>query len=105
MQYARKRKTTIPRPAIREASVIRFLGFLALLLSAPATPAQVMSGGNYQISSSVQAGGGGASTGSGNKVIEGTAGQTAAGGPYSTATLRHDAGFWPTTLAAVTATP
>jgi hypothetical protein len=58
-----------------------------------------MSGGNYKITSSVQASGGGTSTGSSNRVIEGTAGETAAGGPYTNSPLSHDAGFWPTTLA------
>jgi len=64
-----------------------------------------MSGGNYKITSSVQASGGGTSTGSGNRVIESTAGETAAGGPYGNSSLRHDAGFWPTSLAAVNALP
>lgn len=59
---------------------------------------QSMSGGNYKVTSSVQASGGGASTGGGNKVIEGTAGQSAAGGPQTGDPISHVAGFWPTTL-------
>ena len=80
-------------------------GLVLLFLSGPAATAQVMSGGQYSITSSVQASGGGASTGSGNKVIEGTAGESAAGGPYSVANFTHEAGFWPTTLASVAAMP
>jgi len=57
-----------------------------------------MSGGNYKITSSVQASGGGAGTGGGNKVIEGTAGQSAAGGPLTGGAVSHTSGFWPTTL-------
>lgn len=76
---------------------------LAVLASLWLTPfkglSQSMSGGNYKITSSVQAGGGGAGTGSGNKVIEGTAGQSAAGGPLTGSTISHTSGFWPTTLA------
>lgn len=86
------------------AALIVSLGFFSLLLNAAAS-AQVMSGGNFQVTASVQAGGGGASTGSGNRMIEGTAGQTAAGGPSSNSTFTHDAGFWQTTSAPATATP
>ena len=56
------------------------------------------SGGNYKITSSVVAGGGGASTGSGSKVIEGTTGQSLAGGPLTGPSKSHFSGFWPTTL-------
>src|SRR5215813_8400595 len=81
----------------RVASVV--LSVLITLTSSPmAVVSQTMSGGPYKITSSVQAGGGGASTGSGNKVIEGTAGQSAAGGPQTGGTISHVAGFWPTTL-------
>jgi hypothetical protein len=90
---------------IKHTSGLILLGLLTLLVSVPASPAQVMSGGNYKITSSVQANGGGASSGAGNKTIEGTAGETAAGGPYSNSSLTHHAGFWPTTLAPVTAMP
>ena len=96
---------TITPGTIRRALVITLFGLFSLVLSARTLPAQVMSGGKYQITSSVQAGGGGASTGAGNKMIEGTAGETAAGGPYSVSTFSHDAGFWPTTLAPVSAMP
>src|SRR5215471_5749437 len=96
---------TITPGNIRRALVITLFGLFSLVLSARTLPAQVMSGGKYQITSSVQAGGGGASTGAGNKMIEGTAGETAAGGPYSVSTFSHDAGFWPTTLAPVTVMP
>jgi hypothetical protein len=81
------------------------VGVLCLTLNLIAASAQTMSGGNYKITSSVHAGGGGTSTGSGNKVIEGTAGQTAAGGPTSGSAFSHDAGFWPTTLTQAAATP
>ncbi len=54
-------------------------------------------GGPYKITSSVVAGGGGASTGSGSKVIEGTTGQSAAG-PASNGNISHVSGFWPATL-------
>jgi len=77
---------------------------LSLVLSPLAALAQ-SSGGNYKITSSVQAGGGGTSVGSGNKVIEGTAGQAAAGGPQSNSSLSHTGGFWPTTLAVALPTP
>jgi len=81
------------------------VGILCLTLNLIAASAQTMSGGNYKITSSVHASGGGTSTGSGNKVIEGTAGQTAAGGPTSGSAFSHDAGFWPTTLTSPAATP
>ncbi len=74
------------------------VGALCITLNLIAASAQTMSGGNYKITSSVQASGGGTSSGSGNKVIEGTAGQTAAGGPLANSASGHDAGFWPTTL-------
>ena len=57
------------------------------------------SSGSYRITSSVTAGGGGASTGSGNLTLEGTAGQPGAGGPFSNSPLSFRSGFWPTTLA------
>ena len=72
---------------------------LALFFNTVGGAAQSMSGGNYKITSSVQASGGGSSTGGGNKVIEGTAGQAAAGGPQTGAAISHTSGFWPTTLA------
>ena len=104
MLHALRQHQSISQIAER-ARVISFAGLLAILLSAPAAPAQVMSGGNYRITSSVQANGGGASTGAGNKTIEGTAGESGAGGPYSVSGFTHEAGFWPTTLAAVAAMP
>ena len=58
-----------------------------------------ISGGTFKITSSVLAGGGGMSSGSGSKVIEGTAGQPAAGGPQNTSSISHASGFWPATLA------
>jgi len=73
-------------------------GLLSLLLN-PIPGLAQSSGGNYKITSSVVAGGGGASSGSGSKVIEGTAGQTAAGGPPTGSSISHVSGFWPTTLA------
>src|SRR6476469_1413112 len=80
------------------------IGIFCLTLNLIIASAQTMSGGNYKITSSVHASGGGASAG-GNKVIEGTAGQAAAGGPTSGAAFSHDAGFWPTTLASSNAMP
>jgi Calx-beta domain/Domain of unknown function (DUF4214) len=76
-----------------------FTTTLCLALSAVTVIAQTSSGGSYKITSTVIAGGGGSSTGSGNKSIEGTTGQSAAGGPRSGGSISHDAGFWPTTLA------
>jgi len=73
------------------------LAVLILLTNAISVTAQ-SSGGNYKVTSSVVAGGGSQSTGSGNKVIEGTAGQSAAG-PTSNSNISHVAGFWPATLA------
>jgi hypothetical protein len=74
------------------------LSVLVFLISSPfASIGQTLSGGPYKITSSVQASGGGTSTGGGNKVIEGTAGQSAAGGPQSGGSVSHVAGFWPTT--------
>lgn len=78
---------------------------LALIMSTVGAWAQTSSGGNYKITSSVTAGGGGASSGSGSKVIEGTAGQANAGGPIGNGTISHVSGFWPTTLAQPTPTP
>src|SRR6266853_661929 len=77
---------------------------LSLILSTVAGVAQ-SSGGPYKITSSVTGSGGSSSSGSGNLVIEGTAGQPAAGGPHNNSTYAHDAGFWPTTLAQATPTP
>jgi len=95
-----KMRNSIKQLALTLASVL-----FCLALTCVAASAQIMSGGSYKITSSVQASGGGKSTGSGNKVIEGTAGQTGAGGPLSKSSIAHVAGFWPTTLAANTATP
>ena len=98
--------TRAPRAFSYGAPFIVLLALLPLLLCFSSASAQVMTGGNFQITSSVQAGGGGASTGSGNRVIEGTTGQTAAGGPSSSSGFTHDAGFWQTTSASVaTASP
>src|SRR6185503_16926245 len=72
------------------------IGLLLLALTTANVVSQTSSGGSYQITSSVVAGGGGSSTGSGNKVIEGTAGQSAAG-PSANGNISHVAGFWPTT--------
>src|SRR5215813_14542092 len=67
--------------------------------------AQVMSGDKYSITSSVVGSGGGSSS-AGNMKIEGTAGQSAAGGPYTGASVSHVAGFWSASLAsAATPTP
>lgn len=71
---------------------------LCLLLSPLGAVAQ-SSGGSYRITSSVVAAGGGTSSGSGGKVIEGTSGQSAAGGPHTGNSVSHFSGFWPTTLA------
>jgi hypothetical protein len=78
---------------------------LALTISTIAGLAQSSSGGPYKITSSVQASGGGTSSASGNISIEGTAGQSAAGGPHNNSPLSHDAGFWPTTSGQATPTP
>jgi hypothetical protein len=81
-----------------KASEVLMMSLAGLILIANAiSGAAQSSGGNYKISSSVIAGGGTQSTG-GNKVIEGTAGQAAAG-PSASGKISHVAGFWPTTLA------
>jgi len=72
---------------------------LSLVLTPVAGLAQSSGGGNYKITSSVVAGGGAASTGSGSKVIDGTGGQSAAGGPQTNSSISHLSGFWPATLA------
>jgi hypothetical protein len=77
----------------------------ALIISTVAGLAQTSSGGPYKITSAVQAGGGGTSSGSGNITIEGTAGQPAAGGPHGSSPYTHDAGFWFTTMVPATPTP
>jgi len=79
------------------------LGLLAL--GTISGMAQTLSGGSFTITSSVTAGGGGNSTGSGNTGITGTTGQSAAGGPHANSPFSHDAGFWPTTLGQVAPTP
>ena len=89
----------------KHSALILWGVLLSLVLSPVVGLAQTMSGGPYKITSSVTAGGGGTSIGSGNKVIEGTAGQSAAGGPHNKAPYAHDAGFWPTTLAPATPAP
>src|SRR6185295_13673580 len=81
----------------RTAPTTLAIGLLCILGSVVAM-AQTSSGGKYKITSSVVAGGGGSSTGSGNKVIDGTPGQPAAG-PLSKVPISHVSGFWPTTLA------
>ena len=68
---------------------------IAVIANPVGTLAQTMSGGPYKVTSSVQASGGGSSAG-GNKVIDGTAGQSAAG-PSSGSSISHVAGFWPAT--------
>lgn len=87
------------RISIRRQIPLTFVVFSALWLAPFKSLSQSMSGGNYKITSAVQAGGGGAGTGSGNKVIEGTAGQSSAGGPLTGGPISHTSGFWPTTLA------
>jgi Calx-beta domain/Domain of unknown function (DUF4214) len=76
-----------------DATILSIL--FAVILSPVGTLAQSMSGGPYKITSSAQASGGGSSAG-GNKVIDGTAGQSAPG-PASGSSISHVAGFWPTT--------
>ena len=80
------------------------LAVLVLLTATITLSAQVMSGGKYEVTSSVQASGGGASAG-GGKMIEGTAGQTSAGGPLANSTLVQNPGFWFTTAGSVSAAP
>lgn len=81
------------------------IGLLTFVMTVSAAAAQTISGGKYTISSSVVAGGGGTSTGAGNKMIEGTTGQPAAGGPNSKLAYSHDPGFWPTALTQPGPTP
>src|SRR2546421_422364 len=82
-----------------EPSTVIFASVLLCLVLGPSRGLAQSSGGSYKITSSVQASGGGTSTGSGNKVIEGTAAQSASGGPQTAASISHVSGFWPTTLA------
>jgi len=79
------------------ASLSLILSAMTLTMTANA---QVMSGDKYSITSSVVASGGGVSS-AGATRIEGTAGQSAAGGPATGGSVSHTAGFW----AAVNATP
>jgi Calx-beta domain/Domain of unknown function (DUF4214) len=83
---------------IRHSVFVALAVLLAVFLNTIGGSAQSMSGGNYKITSSVQASGGGTSTGGGNKVIDGTAGQSVAGGPLAGDSVSHTSGFWPTTL-------
>jgi len=71
----------------------------AFFLNTVGGQGQTLSGGPYKITSSVQASGGGTSTGAGSKVIEGTAGQSAAGGLHTGGSISHIPGFWQMTLA------
>ncbi len=87
------------RILIRQQILITLATLSALVLNPFESFGQTMSGGNIKITSSVQASGGAAGTGSGNKVIEGTAGQSLAGGPLTGGAISHNSGFWPTTLA------
>jgi Calx-beta domain len=89
----------------KRTALILSIVLLSLVISTIAGLAQTSSGGPYKITSAVQASGGGKSTGSGNTTIEGTAGQSAAGGPHNNSPYAHDAGFWPTTTAPAGPTP
>jgi hypothetical protein len=88
----------------RNALILSVVSAL-LALGTVAGLAQTLSGGSFTVTSSVTAGGGGKSIGSGNVGVEGTSGQSAAGGPHANSPFSHDAGFWPTTQAAPTPTP
>ena len=89
----------------KQIGIIVWAVALGLGLAASAA-GQIMSGGNYRITSAAQASGGGSSSGNGNQTVTGTIGQSAAGGPNLSGIYSHDAGFWPsaTTLSA-TPTP
>lgn len=103
--YGRGKRAKEMRNSIAQKALVVAGLLLGVALSSMSTLAQTMSGGSYKITSSVQAGGGGTSTGSGNRSIEGTAGQTAAGGPQANSPYSHDAGFWATTSMQPTSTP
>ena len=86
--------------SIKHRFLISTLTLLTLFFTGTGASAQVMSGGRYKVTASVQASGGGSGSG-GNKIIEGTAGQASAGGPINGASVAHTSGFWPATLADV----
>jgi len=65
---------------------------MTLTLTAASALAQMMSGGSYAMTSSVQAAGG--VSAANMKSIVGTAGQTTAGGPYPKDAYAQSAGFW-----------
>src|SRR5580765_8602954 len=90
--------------SIRNVAGGLFVALIVIMAATNAIKAQVMSGDKYSITSSVVANGGGASTGD-NKKIEGTAGQSAAGGPYSGGLVSHTAGFWASSSSAASPTP
>jgi hypothetical protein len=93
-------RNSVKQTAMTLASLLLCLAYGAV------TGLAQSSGGPYQITSSVVGSGGGISSGAGNKVIEGTAGQTAAGGPTNGSSISHQAGFWSAALvAAATPTP
>src|SRR5262245_23064627 len=85
--------------SIRTPIPISLAVLFAFFLNTVGGQGQTLSGGPYKITSSVQASGGGMSTGAGSKVIEGTAGQSAAGGLHTGGTISHIPGFWQMTLA------
>src|SRR5262249_55824012 len=90
--------------SIRTPIPISLAVLFAFFLNTVGGQGQTLSGGPYKITSSVQASGGGMSTGAGSKVIEGTAGQSAAGGLHTGGSISHIPGFWQMTLAQSTTT-
>lgn len=75
--------------------IFRLIWTLALLglAGVSAVSAQVAAGGSYTLAQTVVAGGGGTSTGGAYK-IEGTGGQTVAGGPATAGAYTIRDGFW-----------
>ena len=98
--------------SVNQQSIGRVGGRLIMVLTAiivasavtHVVKAQVLSGDKYSITSSVVGSGGGSSA-NGDKRIDGTAGQSAAGGPHSNDPFSHTAGFWAAATAIPSATP
>jgi hypothetical protein len=67
----------------------------SLLISPPiVAEAQVASGGNFSLTQSVVASGGGTNSGGGSFSLSGTTGQSVAGGAMSGSTFEATSGFW-----------
>ena len=98
------------RDLMRNSSLrLRFLTVFLLLCAALAIPRLAIvlaqSGGSLDLRRNVIAGGGGTSTGSGNKQISGAVGQPAAGTKTSGGNITQVGGFWAAIVGVPTPTP